>query len=308
MNDFLDLPAALDRNKRRDVAAFEPSKTKGLDAQADAIIAFAQKLRDWPLLEAAVDHKIGEQAEFVRWWQQHVTVNKGGDRKSKDQIPRSADLIAMVDAEKQTGIKNQLVSKWAKRLQDIPKYRALLFGAVWRKVMAEKGQSDERGTFNTGEYEWYTPAQYLDAARDVLGEIDLDPASSDKAQETVCAGDYFTEEDDGLSKEWHGRVWLNPPYAQPLISEFLAKMVAEYSAGRVTAGIVLTNDCTDTAWFHETAEVADAICFTRGRISFYNAAGIGGSPTQGQAFFYFGDDVERFVPFGLYPIPRTIDR
>jgi phage N-6-adenine-methyltransferase len=284
--------APLDRNKRRDVAAFEPSKTKELDAQADAIIAFAQKLRDWPLLEAAVDHKIGEQEEFVRWWRDNVTVHHGAGRGKK-----SADrgTFSMADAEKQTGIKNQLVSKWAKRLQDLATYRATLFGAAWRKAMAEKGQTDQRGASGTGENEWYTPDEYLDAARDVLGEIDLDPASSDVAQEKIRAGDYFTKEDDGLSKEWHGRVWLNPPFAQPHIAEFVSKMVEQRIARNVTAGIMLTHNYTDTSWFHEAAGIADAICFTRGRVKFYDAAGTIAAPTQGQAFFYFGDEVERFA-------------
>lgn len=75
-----------------------------------------------------------------------------------------------------------------------------------------------RGTFGTGENEWYTPAEHLERARQVLGSIDLDPASSDFAQQRVKAAQHFTIEDDGLKREWAGRVWLNPPYAQPAIS------------------------------------------------------------------------------------------
>ena len=62
----------------------------------------------------------------------------------------------------------------------------------------------------TGEVEWHTPAQWIEAARRVLGAIDLDPASSDRAQETVGAETYFTKETDGLSRPWAGRVWLKP--------------------------------------------------------------------------------------------------
>jgi hypothetical protein len=71
-----------------------------------------------------------------------------------------------------------------------------------------------RGTFGTGEVEWYTPREYVDAAREVLGAIDLDPATSAVAQRTIQASRFFTREDDGLQHEWHGRVWLNPPYAR----------------------------------------------------------------------------------------------
>src|SRR5262249_31538221 len=55
--------------------------------------------------------------------------------------------------------------------------------------------------------EWFTPAAYLEAAREVLGAIDLDPASCPQAQEAVRAAHYFTAADDGLSRPWHGRVW-----------------------------------------------------------------------------------------------------
>jgi ParB family chromosome partitioning protein len=53
---------------------------------------------------------------------------------------------------------------------------------------------------NTGVPEWYTPPEYIEAARAVRGEIDLDPASSDIAQKTVKALHYFTLDDDGLNR------------------------------------------------------------------------------------------------------------
>ena len=93
------------------------------------------------------------------------------------------------------------------------------------------GHSPVRGTAGTGENEWFTPPEFLELARTVLGVIDLDPASSDKAQEVVQAEQYFAKADDGLAKQWHGRVWLNPPYAQPFIAQFVAKLVAEIEAG-----------------------------------------------------------------------------
>ena len=63
----------------------------------------------------------------------------------------------------------------------------------------------------SGEQEWWTPAELVEAARDVLGVIELDPASCAGAQATVRARRFHTLEDDGLAQEWSGAVWLNPP-------------------------------------------------------------------------------------------------
>jgi len=273
-------------------AEFKPQEAKLRDAQADAVIDYAKRVHDWPLLFDAVDQKMEDQTEFVRWWKEKITVRQS---PGPGGYLSSAGLrtIAMSDAEDQTGITNQQVSRWRKRLKDQDSYRLALFGAAYKAAMAER--TDQRGASGTGENEWYTPHNLLELARDVLGDFDLDPASSVIAQEMVQAGEYFTVADNGLAHEWHGRIWLNPPYGQPLIAAFVSKMVAERRAGHVTAGIMLTHNYTDTAWFQEAAGVADAICFTRGRVKFYNAKGVVAAPTQGQAFMYFGDDRGRFA-------------
>ena len=152
-----------------------------------------------------------------------------------------------------------------------------------------------RGTEGTGENEWFTPPEYIELARRVLGDIDLDPATHKEAQKTIRAAQCFTKAEDGLTREWHGRVWLNPPYAQPAIAHFVSKMVIERLAGHVTAAIMLTHNYTDTSWFHEAATIADAICFMRGRVKFYEPDGEIAAPTQGQAFFYFGSEVKNFA-------------
>jgi phage N-6-adenine-methyltransferase len=156
----------------------------------------------------------------------------------------------------------------------------------------------------TGEVEWHTPAQWVEAARRVLGAIDLDPASSDRAQETVAAKRHFTKEMDGLARPWAGRVWLNPPYAAGLVDRFVGKLVEHVRAGDVAAAVLLTDNRTETEWFHRAAGACQRICLKRGRISFVRPDGAGAdASTSGSVFFYFGghpdvfDDV--FGPFGL---------
>jgi phage N-6-adenine-methyltransferase len=171
-----------------------------------------------------------------------------------------------------------------------------------RRIIDDAG-TKPCGTQGTGENEWYTPKQYIEAARAVLGTIDLDPASSEIAQRTVKASKFFTIETYGLAQEWKGTVWLNPPYAQPLIANFADKMIAEIGAGHVKTAIMLTHNYTDTAWFQKLAQAASSICFPRGRVLFEAPDGTFAAPTQGQTFFLFGNNpgafFEVFRPLGF---------
>lgn len=147
----------------------------------------------------------------------------------------------------------------------------------------------------TGNNEWYTPSKYIEMAREVLGEIDVDPASNDYAQNAVRAATYYTAETNGLDKEWRGKVWLNPPYSRGLIGAFIQKLVTEYREGRCTEAIVLTNNSTDTGWFGEMASTDAAVCFPSGRIRFQKPDGqMGRTPPQGQVFTYLGANARRF--------------
>ena len=148
---------------------------------------------------------------------------------------------------------------------------------------------------NSGEQEWYTPQQYIHAVRAVLGEIDLDPASSDQAQENVKASRHFTVECDGLSQQWEGRVFMNPPYTVGLVDRFMDKLCEHYDAGDVTEAITVTNNSTDTGWFQRAIRHASAFCLPSPRIRFLSRSGERGPPIQGQAFLYFGATPELFV-------------
>ena len=144
----------------------------------------------------------------------------------------------------------------------------------------------------TGNNDNYTPAHIIEKARTVLGTISLDPASCELAQQTVKAERYLTEEDDSLRSDciWDGTIFLNPPYAAGLIDRFINKLLnSPYEQA-----ILLTNNNTDTRWFHAAAIAAAAICFTSGRINFYTEDKEKTLPTNGQTFFYFGKNADHF--------------
>lgn len=126
----------------------------------------------------------------------------------------------------------------------------------------------ERDIQNTKD-EWLTPPHIIKA----LGSFDLDPCSPIK-RPWATALNHYTEADNGLTKEWFGRVWCNPPYSD--ISPWLKKCVHHGNA------IALTFARTETAnFFRYVWEKADSIFFFAGRLQFYHVTGIGSGRNAG---------------------------
>ena len=149
----------------------------------------------------------------------------------------------------------------------------------------------------SGSVEWYTPAPYVEAARDVMGSIDLDPASCESANAVVRAKQFFTAEDDGYLRVWRGNVWLNPPYGyrdnvsnQALWS---AKLLFEYSEGHVSQAVLLVNAVPGNKWFAPLWDYL--ICFPDHRIRFYNDDTEAGHPTHSNALVYLGPNTDKFA-------------
>lgn len=121
--------------------------------------------------------------------------------------------------------------------------------------------------------EWITPPSLVKC----LDRFDLDPCHSlhqDNPKNKAIYGRHamhvFTIKDDGLSKKWFGRVWLNPPYGRS-IAPFMEKMVIHGN------GIALIPARTDTIWFQNLVfNRASAILFLRGRIKFFGQEGYAG--------------------------------
>lgn len=140
--------------------------------------------------------------------------------------------------------------------------------------------------------EYYTPAPYIEAARHVMGTIDLDPASCTEANEIVKASAFYTTKMNGLSQRWFGNVWLNPPYGT-LSGDFGARLTAEYGAGNIKQAVALFNaHITDTQWFSAFWDYP--ICFTNHRINFLNTDDKSGS-THGSLFVYLGNNISGFI-------------
>lgn len=110
--------------------------------------------------------------------------------------------------------------------------------------------------------EWLTPPDIINR----LGRFDLDPCSPiHRPWDT--AKTHYSIEDDGLSKEWHGRVWMNPPYGREA-AVWLERLAAHGN------GIALIFARTETEMFFDHVwDKADALLFFKGRLYFHHVTG-----------------------------------
>jgi phage N-6-adenine-methyltransferase len=265
-------------------------EVKKIRDKAVAMEAYARQAKDMSLSRYATEIRLRAERRLGELMEaQRVAMVRAGVGRPKKGVDRTPLKKAGIDKE---------LAKRARKAAVMPE--AAYEKKIARQIdLAEKaasvmGKAAHVKSEFTGEVEWYTPGAILELVRRVLGDIDLDPASSEVAQKKVLATRFYTVDDDGLKRDWCGRIWLNPPYAQPHIANFMVKMVEQVSSGNVTQAIMLTHNYTDTDWFHAGVEVCAALCFTRGRIKFYDSEGTVAAPTQGQAFFYFGNQVAEF--------------
>lgn len=147
--------------------------------------------------------------------------------------------------------------------------------------------------------EWYTPKEYIDAVREVMSQIDLDPASCEFANRTIQATHYYTKKDNGLMHPWHGHVFLNPPYGKTTLGAasnleaFTRYLIQQYQIGNVQEAILLIPVNTATSWFMPLFDFP--IFFPKTRIRFMTEHG----PSDGASFptclIYFGPNKQKFM-------------
>jgi ParB family chromosome partitioning protein len=167
--------------------------------------------------------------------------------------------------------------------------------------------------------EWYTPAAIVDAAREVMGSIELDPASCAEANATVRATRIYTRADDGLRQTWNAStLWLNMPYGKDETdnvsnqARWSHKLISSHCAGTVGQGCMLVNAVPGNRWFRPLW--AFPICFLDGRVHFVPPSGSGprNSPTHSSCVVYLGPRVDRFAEvfgrLGTVVLPLQIVR
>jgi len=172
---------------------------------------------------------------------------------------------------------------------------------------------------DSGDYEYYTPPEIVDLAREVMGFITLDPASSATANERVQASQYFSE--GALDKRWFGSVWQNHPFSRggkacpedtakckkkkcvdrgyhitedlPSNADWINKLVSEYESGNVHEACCITFAATSEKWFKPLLGYLQ--CFIHGRTNYYLPDGtLKKGVTKGSVVTYLGKNPEKF--------------
>lgn len=139
---------------------------------------------------------------------------------------------------------------------------------VTRKFLSRVGT----GAAVNLDFEWYTPEWILERVRTVMGSIDLDPASCELANQIVRAKQIFTQSDDGMEQTWYGNVFMNPPFARGVVTEFCTKLISENE--NIKQWIILINCMSGAPYFHSLLEVSNVLCFVKGYHKFGRPQGL----------------------------------
>lgn len=277
-------------------------EVKDLRDKAEAMAAYARQARDTELIRWATEIKVrSERRAGQMLAEMPKAIGAKGSGSNQYQVS-SHDARTPTPTLSDLGITYSDSSRWQKLAAiDEEKFEAAvaaakdIAGEVTTAAMLRCADGKAHVAHNSGENEWYTPPYIIELARAAMGGIDTDPATSEIANRTVGASLIYTIDEDGRAQKWAGRVWMNPPYAQPLVGDFAEAATAKYASGEYEQACILVNNATETKWFCRILEEAAAVCFPKSRIRFLDPMGNPGAPLQGQAIIYLGNLVQEFV-------------
>jgi ParB family chromosome partitioning protein len=142
--------------------------------------------------------------------------------------------------------------------------------------------------------EYYTPSYILEPARQVLGSIDLDPASCAAANAIVGASRFYDKEINGLIFPWLGQIWLNPPYSDPF--PWIERLFQQYEKGKTTGAMVLVNTANSPKWARLLWQSQGRVCLLSSRIKFWRSDRPEGKGfDRDQMIWYLGENPQLFA-------------
>ncbi len=171
--------------------------------------------------------------------------------------------------------------------QQVDIWEAAVESANGHQPTAKQVKTARSVHFSSSTDKHNTPQNIIDAVLECLDAIDLDPCSNGEPH-NVPARQYYTEEQDGLTQEWKGRIYMNPPYGRD-IDSWVDKLCREHEARRAYECLALVPARPDTQWWIKLRDYP--VCFVEGRLKFGDAENSAPFPS---ALFYLGNHIDRF--------------
>lgn len=243
---------------------------------------------------------------------EYATVNEAVDaaRDERDRI-KAAEAQAEADRQREVAQAAEdaaVKARAEKAAADAERKAEKADQAVEKREQARAVANEESGGDYIQRYspdrpsanEWYTPAHVIEAARQVMGGIDLDPASCETAQEVVRAERWYGVDDDGLDRNWSGRVWMNPPYSlkgEYALDVWITRLQRDFRSGAVDEAVMLINNVADSQAGASALAESSAACFTCPRLKFKRPGAMDANPPLGQMILLYSHREEAVAEF-----------
>ena len=125
-------------------------------------------------------------------------------------------------------------------------------------------KNTQKTMFSSKTGEWATPQEFFDKLNWRFGPFDLDPCAN---PHNIKCANFYTEAEDGLSKDWTGHTaFVNPPYGKG-IDKWIKKSYDTSRDGE-TRVVMLIPSRTDTKYWHNYVMKASEVYFLKGRLKF----------------------------------------
>lgn len=145
-------------------------------------------------------------------------------------------------------------------------------GASDNEALLGGVRAKNNGRYNGNGRNWQTPPEIFDPLHREF-DFTLDPCAT---LESAKCPLFFTEDQDGLTKNWEGqRVFMNPPYGREI---YAWTRKAKTSGAALVVGLLPAS--TDLAWWHEDVIGHAEVRYIRGRVRFLT-----GGPYRASGFF-----------------------
>jgi phage N-6-adenine-methyltransferase len=122
-------------------------------------------------------------------------------------------------------------------------------------------------TFTVTSTDYYTPPEFFSKLNEEF-HFDLDPCTS--KSNPLGIKNFFTKEDDGLSKSWEGfTTYINPPFGRIML-KWIKKAIEESDKPNAKTIVMLLPARVNTNWFHDLLynKPRIEIKFIKGRLNF----------------------------------------